>query len=80
MGRRRRRRERPYDAETGRCVVEIDPRYYRPTEVDILLGDAAKAREELGWQPSTSLKAMVQEMVEHDLASAQRSKGANVVQ
>ena len=46
------------DADTGRCVVEIDPRYYRPTEVNILLGDAVKARKQPGWQPSTSLEAM----------------------
>jgi GDPmannose 4,6-dehydratase len=62
--------EKGYDTETGRCVVEIDPRYYRPTEVDILLGDAAKARKELGWQPSTSLEAMAREMIETDLENA----------
>ncbi len=62
--------EKGYDADTGQCVVEVDPRYYRPTEVDVLLGDASKAREELGWQPSTSLETMAQEMVESDLANA----------
>lgn len=62
--------EKGYDTETGRCVVEIDPRYYRPTEVDILLGDAAKAHKELGWQPSTSLEAMAREMIETDLENA----------
>ena len=62
--------EKGYDADTGACVVEIDPRYYRPTEVDILLGDAAKAREQLGWQPSTSLEAMAEEMVKSDLEAA----------
>jgi GDPmannose 4,6-dehydratase len=62
--------EKGYDAATGQCVVEIDPRYYRPTEVDLLQGDAAKARETLGWQPATSLKAMTREMVENDLQKA----------
>lgn len=62
--------EKGYDANTGQCVVEVDPRYYRPTEVHQLLGDAAKAREELGWAPSTSLEAMAEEMVESDLEKA----------
>ena len=59
-----------YDAETGQPVVEVDPRYYRPTEVHQLLGEAEKAREELGWTPSTSLEAMAEEMVESDLETA----------
>ncbi|MCS4114580.1 GDP-mannose 4,6-dehydratase [Salinibacter ruber] len=59
-----------YDAETGQPVVEVDPRYYRPTEVHQLLGEAEKAREELGWTPSTSLEAMAEEMVEYDLREA----------
>lgn len=62
--------ERGYDAETGRCVVEVDPRYYRPTEVHQLLGEAEKAREELGWSPTTSLETMAEEMVVHDLEEA----------
>ncbi|WP_263790745.1 GDP-mannose 4,6-dehydratase [Salinibacter sp.] len=63
--------EKGYDAKTGDCVVEIDPRYYRPTEVQQLLGDAENAREELGWQPSTSLDEMAEEMVQHDLREAE---------
>jgi len=59
-----------YDAETGKPVVEIDPRYYRPTEVHQLLGEAEKAREELGWTPSTSLEEMADEMVQRDLKEA----------
>jgi GDPmannose 4,6-dehydratase len=59
-----------YDAETGTPVVEIDPRYYRPTEVHQLLGEAAKAREELGWTPSTSLEQLAEEMVARDLEAA----------
>ena len=51
----------------GQVVVRIDPRYYRPTEVDLLIGDASKARKELGWRPRYTLNALVEEMVEHDL-------------
>lgn len=63
--------EKGYDAATGACVVEIDPRYYRPTEVDLLLGNAEKAREELGWTPTTSLEEMAREMVASDLKEAE---------
>jgi GDPmannose 4,6-dehydratase len=62
--------EKGYDADTGRCLVEVDPRYYRPTEVDLLLGDAAKAREKLGWTPTYDLEAMTRDMVEQDLEDA----------
>lgn len=54
--------------KAGRCVLEIDPYYFRPTEVDLLLGDAAKARRELGWRPQTSFAELVHEMVDSDLA------------
>ena len=63
--------EKGYDADTGKCVVEVDPRYYRPTEVDLLLGDAAKARETLGWTHDYDLATMTEEMVEADLQEAQ---------
>jgi len=66
--------ETGYDTETGKPVVEIDPRYYRPTEVHQLLGEAEKAREELGWAPSTSLEAMAEEMVESDLGAAREEQ------
>ena len=56
--------------DTGETVVQIDPRYYRPTEVDLLLGDATKARERLGWMPSHTLDELVSEMVEMDLRAA----------
>ncbi|MDQ2694732.1 MAG: GDP-mannose 4,6-dehydratase [Pseudomonadota bacterium] len=64
--------EKGYDAATGRCVVAVDPRYYRPTEVESLLGDAARAREKLGWTPRTSFAAMIGEMVAEDLKLAER--------
>jgi GDPmannose 4,6-dehydratase len=59
--------EKGYCAETGRCLVEVDPRYFRPTEVELLIGDASKAREKLGWQPQITVRELVREMVEADL-------------
>ncbi|MCH8840484.1 MAG: GDP-mannose 4,6-dehydratase, partial [Planctomycetes bacterium] len=54
----------------GRVLVAVDPRYFRPAEVDQLLGDASKARDQLGWQPKVNLKQLAQMMVEADLAEA----------
>ena len=54
--------------ELGRCVLEIDPYYFRPTEVDLLLGDASKARIAFGWQPTTTFVELVNEMLDFDLA------------
>ena len=59
--------EKGYDARSGEEIICIDPRYYRPTEVDLLLGDAGKARERLGWRPRISFDEMVNEMVARDL-------------
>jgi GDPmannose 4,6-dehydratase len=64
--------EKGYDAETGDCRVAVDPRYFRPTEVETLLGDPTKARERLGWQPRITIDQMVSEMVQHDLREAER--------
>lgn len=58
-----------FDTATGRALVEIDPRYFRPTEVDLLLGDPSKARRVLGWTASTPFEDLVSEMVESDLRS-----------
>ncbi|WP_296943486.1 GDP-mannose 4,6-dehydratase [uncultured Massilia sp.] len=58
----------------GQPLVAVDPQYFRPTEVDTLLGDPGKARERLGWEPRISFEAMVQEMVAHDLDRARRHK------
>jgi GDPmannose 4,6-dehydratase len=54
--------------------VEIDPRYYRPAEVDLLLGDASKAREKLGWEPRVTFKELARLMVEADLEIARRER------
>ncbi len=66
--------EKGYDANSGRCMVKIDPRYFRPTEVGTLLGDATKARLKLGWAPETSFEEMIAEMVEADLQAARRDE------
>jgi GDPmannose 4,6-dehydratase len=59
--------EKGYDRANGRCLVEVDARYFRPTEVDLLLGDASKAREKLGWVHETSVRELAAEMVREDL-------------
>jgi GDPmannose 4,6-dehydratase len=59
--------EKGYCKETGRLIVAIDPRYFRPTEVDLLIGDPTKAREKLGWTHKTSARDLAREMVEADL-------------
>lgn len=59
--------ERGIDARTGKTLVRVNPRYYRPAEVDLLIGDASKAREKLGWIAQTSLESVCQMMVEADL-------------
>jgi GDPmannose 4,6-dehydratase len=61
------RDETGLDADSGQVLVEIDPRYYRPTEVDLLIGDATRARQKLGWAPRISFAEMVREMVRSDL-------------
>jgi GDPmannose 4,6-dehydratase len=64
--------EQGRDAKTGEILVEIDPRYFRPTEVDLLLGDPTKARAKLGWKHKTSFSELVREMVEADLVEVER--------
>lgn len=63
--------EKGVDAQTGTCIVAVDPRYYRPTEVETLLGDASKAKAKLGWEPKISFEQLVKEMVSSDLKEAQ---------
>ncbi len=66
--------EKGYNVETGQCIVAIDPRYFRPTEVETLLGDASKARLKLGWVPRTSFRELVSEMMREDLKLAERDE------
>ena len=65
--------EKGYDP-AGRCVVAIDPRYFRPAEVDTLLGDASKARRDLGWEPRVRFPDLVAEMMREDLKAAERDE------
>jgi GDPmannose 4,6-dehydratase len=58
--------------KVGETIVRIDPRYFRPTEVETLLGDASKAREKLGWQPRISIQELIREMIEADYTSARK--------
>src|SRR5262249_23667456 len=60
-------KERGLDAKSGRVLVQVDPRYFRPTEVDLLVGDPSKARLKLGWQHKVSFEQLVAEMVAADL-------------
>ena len=65
--------EKGYDAK-GNCVVQVDPRYFRPAEVDSLVGDATKARVKLGWRPRVNFQELVREMVASDLQGAERDQ------
>jgi GDPmannose 4,6-dehydratase len=69
--------EKGRDAKTGEILVEVDPKYFRPTEVELLLGDPAKAKARLGWAPSTSFADMVREMVASDLALMEKEMRAH---
>jgi GDPmannose 4,6-dehydratase len=59
--------EKGYDRLTGRCLVEVDPRYFRPSEVDALVGDPTKAHARLGWRHGRSARDLAREMVNEDL-------------
>ena len=65
--------EKGYDVN-GNCIVAVDPRYFRPTEVETLLGDASKAKRTLGWEPKITFQELVREMVREDLKSAERDE------
>lgn len=64
--------EKGFDEATDRVLIEVDPAYFRPTEVELLLGDSTKAKQKLGWEPQLSLEELVDDMMEHDLADAKR--------
>ena len=65
--------ERARDGNTGEILVEVDSNYFRPTEVDILIGDAEKARRELGWKPKVKFEELVRIMVREDLKNLDRA-------
>ena len=67
-------KEKGFNKATGKVVVEIDPKYYRPTEVDLLVGDASKAKEKLGWEPKLTVQELVKEMVASDVELFKRDK------
>ena len=67
--------EKGYDARTGEVLVEVDPAYFRPTEVDLLIGDPSKARQKLGWRHKVGLRDLVAEMVSADLKTIERDRG-----
>jgi len=69
--------EKGIDAGTGNIVIEVDPKYFRPAEVDLLLGDPSKAKRNLGWEPKVGFDALVEMMVDEDLAGAEREMRAN---
>jgi GDPmannose 4,6-dehydratase len=69
--------EKGIDSRTGKIVIEIDPKYFRPAEVDLLLGDPAKAKQALNWEPKTSFEELVNMMVASDMALAEREKRAD---
>jgi len=66
------REEKGIDPKTGRVRVAVDPNYFRPAEVDLLVGDASKARTVLGWEPKTTLPELVHLMVQADLEKVKR--------
>jgi GDPmannose 4,6-dehydratase len=68
------------DKVSGKALVRVDPVYFRPTEVDLLIGDASKARDKLGWKPKTTFAQLVREMVAGDLDIARReiANGRNI--
>ncbi len=66
-----------YQVEKEACVVEVDPRYFRPTEVDLLIGDPSKAKEKLGWEPKYDLEGLVKDMMDGDLNLMKRDKYLN---
>ena len=67
--------EKGIDKNTGRVLIEVDPKYFRPAEVELLWGDSTKARTELGWKPSYSFMDLVKEMVQSDLEELSKGDG-----
>ncbi|MEK7514325.1 MAG: GDP-mannose 4,6-dehydratase [Patescibacteria group bacterium] len=70
-------KEKGIDRKTGKTLIEINPKYFRPAEVDLLVGDASKARKKLGWKPRVTFKELVHAMAESDLEVAKKEKRAH---
>ncbi len=66
--------EKVYDVETGKCIISIDARYFRPAEVETLLADPSKAKKQLGWAPKISFDSLVNEMIDYDLMKAKEEE------
>ena len=66
-----------YDDESKKTIIKIDPRYFRPTEVETLLGDSSKAKKELGWEAKTNFKDLIKEMMRRDLEEAEKQNFLN---
>lgn len=66
--------EKGYDVATDKCIIEVDPLYFRPAEVETLLGDPSKAKAKLGWEPRTTFHELVAEMMHEDMKAAQRDE------
>jgi GDPmannose 4,6-dehydratase len=66
--------EKGVDASSGKVLIEIDPKYYRPAEVELLVGDASKAKTKLGWEPKYTVQTLCKEMVQSDLEIFKRDK------
>jgi GDPmannose 4,6-dehydratase len=64
---------RDYQIEIGKQVIAVDPKYFRPTEVDLLIGDPTKSNTQLGWQPKYNLGSLISEMVAADVARVKRN-------
>ena len=65
--------EKGIDVASGKTLVEVDPKYFRPAEVELLVGDASKAEKELGWKPTYTLQQLVEEMVDEDMKLFKRA-------
>jgi GDPmannose 4,6-dehydratase len=66
--------EKGINSKTGKTIVEVDPAYFRPTEVDLLIGDASKAKQNMGWEPKYTLEQLVKEMMAYDVKLFEKDK------
>ena len=67
--------EKGIDLNTGKTIIRIDPEYFRPAEVDLLIGDYSKAKKEMGWEPKTTFKELIEIMTESDFKREKKKAG-----